>query len=293
MASGGVWRRGMTAMAGVVSAALVLSACGAAAPSAPGQGGGASVPEGAGDTASASDGQKGATATNPNDANGSQVKKLAVRHVAEGDYPAAEMGDWVRANRERPFWGFFTFGRTRYLMVSRGPSPNPGYTVEVQEIKQLPSGHLQVRAVFRDPEPGKLYAQVISYPVDVVETPASATAYELIFEGPRAPKSPGLVEPNIMVTAPKPEHTLTGTSLHLQGKARAFEGQIHVYLEDGHNVLLDQVLSGAGAPEWMTIDKNFAYKAPTNPAGMLMVYAASPRDGSKQDVVMVPVRFQR
>ncbi|MDI3316279.1 MAG: Gmad2 immunoglobulin-like domain-containing protein [Bacillota bacterium] len=216
---------------------------------------------------------------------------MAIRHVDEKAYPAYELGEWVRANRERLFWGFFTFGSTRYLMVSRGQSPNPGYGVRVTEIRQLAGDRIRVTVTWSDPEPGKMYAQVISYPFDLVALPA-ATVYELAFLGPGAPESPGRVEPNIVVTSPQPDANLSGR-LHLQGKARAFEGVVHVYLEDGHDVLLEKTLTGAGAPDWMSLDQELPFAAPTNPSGMLMVYTVSPRDGSKQDVVMVPVRFRQ
>lgn len=68
---------------------------------------------------------------------------------------------------------------------------------------------------------------------------------------------------------------------------------MQVALEDGHDVLLETTLQGAGAPEWMDLEASLAYKPPTNDHGMLSVYVLSAHDGSKQDVVMIPVRFDR
>ncbi|MDI3299328.1 MAG: Gmad2 immunoglobulin-like domain-containing protein [Bacillota bacterium] len=213
-----------------------------------------------------------------------------IRHVSEAEMPAYELAEWVRGNRQRLFWGFFTFGGTRYLLVSRGESPNPGYGVRVTRLRSKADGTLVVTATWSEPEPGRLYAQVISYPYDLIATPASTPAYELQFEGAGAPASPGRVEPDVQVTAPAPG-TRLASPFRLRGKARAFEGRLQVELEDGHDVLLRKVLTGPGAPEWMEIDEQLAFARPTNPSGMLTVYTLSPRDGSKQNVVMIPVRF--
>ncbi|MBE3590756.1 MAG: protease complex subunit PrcB family protein [Firmicutes bacterium] len=214
----------------------------------------------------------------------------SIRHVSEEDFPAAEMREWLAVNRQYRGWTFFTFGDTRYLMISRGESPNPGYRVEVTDVAIGGDGVAHVRVAWKNPDPGAVYAQVVSYPVDIVATPAEVTAYELVFEGEGAPQSPGRVEPNIVVTSPRPGDALAGT-LKLRGRARAFEGVVQLALEDGHRVLLRKTLQGEGAPAWMSLDGDFTYDAPSNEHGMLMVYVDSARDGSKQDVVMVPVRF--
>lgn len=215
---------------------------------------------------------------------------VAIRHVTAEEFPAYELGKWVESNRERLFWGFFTFGETRYLLVSRGESPHAGYGVRFTDLRRKADGTLVATATWSDPEPGRLYAQVISYPFDLIATPASTPAYELRFVGPGAPESPGRVEPDVILEAPAPGDRLA-SPLRLRGKARVFEGRLQVELEDGHNVLLRKVLAGPGAPAWMEFDERLAFDRPTNPSGMLTVYALSPRDGSKQNVVMVPVGF--
>ncbi len=53
-----------------------------------------------------------------------------------------------------------------YLVVCLGWKPNPGYGVSVLRIEQL-KDTVTIRVELKEPEPGKMYAQVLVRPVTV------------------------------------------------------------------------------------------------------------------------------
>ena len=134
-----------------------------------------------------------------------------------------------------------------------------------------------------------MYTQVISYPFDLIATPASVTKYTINYVGAGTPDS-FEAEPNIIVTAPEPD-TKVGDKIHVEGRARVFEGDFQVQLEDGHNVLYDKPVQGIGAPEWQQFSLDIPTQGATSPTGILTVFDYSARDGSKQDIVLLPVHF--
>lgn len=270
------WTR-RASLIGLAAAALLAAACASPLPT-------AGVPR------EASEASDARSEEGEGPAPGSEATPLA--QVSVDEVPAQDIRDWVEVNRPYGHFHFFTFGAVRYLLVGRGESPDAAHGLEVKELTLDPDGTVHVRLRWTSPGSEAVTLPAVSYPVVLLATPASAKAYDIAYEGEGAPPSPGLVEPNIVVTRPAPGETLAGR-VELQGRARAFEGTVQVSLEDGHHVLLQTTLQGVGAPEWMDLDASLEYDPPTNDSGMLSVYVLSARDGSKQDVVMIPVRFGR
>ena len=59
------------------------------------------------------------------------------------------------------------FGNYIYVLASIGQKPNPGYTVSIPYVQQV-GNEIRVKIALGLPDPGALYAQVITYPVAVV-----------------------------------------------------------------------------------------------------------------------------
>jgi hypothetical protein len=55
-----------------------------------------------------------------------------------------------------------------YLVASLGLKPNPGYSVTIRQLERVEDS-LTVKVELKEPEPGKVYAQVIVHPVSVAE----------------------------------------------------------------------------------------------------------------------------
>jgi LysM repeat protein len=99
---------------------------------------------------------------------------------------------------------------------------------------------------------------------------------------------------NIVVFKP-----LSGTALRegqkLEGYARAFEGTILYRIVDQNGQIITEetpVQTTAGAPVYGSFSTEITFdQQPTAQSGEVWVYSRSPRDGSIQDLVQVPVGF--
>jgi hypothetical protein len=99
------------------------------------------------------------------------------------------------------------------------------------------------------------------------------------------------LEPVIFVESPG-----VGAVLHdpftLRGSASVFEGSFTAQLVDssGRRIARVQVQASAGAPERGSFARTIAYSTSAT-QGWLVVYDASMKDGSRQDLVRIPVSF--
>lgn len=79
------------------------------------------------------------------------------------------------------------------------------------------------------------------------------------------------------------------------GKARVFEGNVNIRLVDSNgNILSETVVQAtAGAPSWGDFEAIISYKALKEPQnGILQVFSLSPKDGSVQNLVSVPLKLK-
>ncbi|OUM97202.1 MAG: spore gernimation protein [Thermobacillus sp. ZCTH02-B1] len=99
---------------------------------------------------------------------------------------------------------------------------------------------------------------------------------------------------NIVVFRPLPG-TRVAAGTPLAGRAREFEANLLYRIRDdaGRIVARERVVTASeGAPAFGTFSAPLVFDAaPATPAGKIQVYTRSPRDGSIQDLVEVPVLF--
>jgi len=62
------------------------------------------------------------------------------------------------------------FARYIYVVASLGMKPNPGYSIKITQLQQEKE-KITVKVKLGEPDPQKFYAQVIVYPIAVVEVP--------------------------------------------------------------------------------------------------------------------------
>ena len=82
----------------------------------------------------------------------------------------------------------------------------------------------------------------------------------------------------------------------VKGVARVFEATFLYEFEDGHNLLDGGVtMTSAGAPEWgeFEIVIKFDPKKVTNNSGTIILYEASPKDGSRTNELKIPVKITK
>ena len=99
------------------------------------------------------------------------------------------------------------------------------------------------------------------------------------------------LEPGIFVDAPGVGAVLPDP-FTLRGSASVFEGSFTAQLVDssGRRIARMQVQASAGAPGRGTFARSIAYSTSAT-QGWLVVYDASMKDGSRQDLVRIPVSF--
>ncbi len=236
-----------------------------------------------------------------------------------GDARARLPGDvkgWVDANyRKRGTYIKHSGGRS-YILVAWGEKPTGGYTVRIEDVARGRRGEVVV-VKLDAPGPGQSVTQAVTYPFDLVRTPrlprSAVFAYrgdltltsplpapgpqveerEKRGEGAEGERAEGARSENFIVTSPRPGEVIA-SPVRIAGRARVFEGAFTIEIEDGHNVLARRaVQASAGAPDWGSFDVSVPFERPTSPAGAIIFVTSDPRDGSRREELILPVRFSR
>ncbi|ORX24550.1 sporulation protein [Thermoanaerobacterium sp. PSU-2] len=98
-------------------------------------------------------------------------------------------------------------------------------------------------------------------------------------------------EANIIVLSPMRNNSVT-SPIKVVGKARVFEAVVNIRLLDSNGNILTQtsVQASAGAPSWGDFQADIQYNPLSTPQdGTLQVFSLSPKDGSVQDLVSIPL----
>jgi hypothetical protein len=100
-------------------------------------------------------------------------------------------------------------------------------------------------------------------------------------------------EPAIWVYRPQPGQKVA-SPLYVTGSARVFEGTVQARLLAGDDRVLARNFgtATAGAPERGDFEIILRFETPDAGKGWLEVFSQSPRDGSEENKVRVPVRFR-
>jgi hypothetical protein len=60
------------------------------------------------------------------------------------------------------------FANSIYVVASLGMKPNPAYRVRIRQLKRVEE-RITVEVEHKEPEPGKVYPQIIVHPIDVAK----------------------------------------------------------------------------------------------------------------------------
>jgi hypothetical protein len=81
-----------------------------------------------------------------------------------------DVQEWFDGHKKQEFTGSMNEKDGTYVAITRGQKPNSGYGVEVVSVTEY-GDHMIVKVRHRNPEPGKMYAQVITYPATLLKIP--------------------------------------------------------------------------------------------------------------------------
>lgn len=177
-------------------------------------------------------------------------------------------------------------GRT-YILVAWGEKPTGGYEVTVEDVAAAGEEALRLDIKLTAPEDEAAVTQAITYPFALIAVePGSYYRLEPHFDGGRF-----LENRSFRIEEPALFSEVTD-HVRVAGEARVFEGVFQITVEDGHNVLADEVMQVAGAPAWAPFDVTLELtEQPTSPNGVVFIYTHSAQDGSIVDAIAIPISF--
>ena len=99
---------------------------------------------------------------------------------------------------------------------------------------------------------------------------------------------------NVIVAQPLPNDEVS-SPVTVRGRARVFEAALssRVVSDTGTELGISHFMTSAGAPEFGDFRAEVNFTKPAGVSrGFVEVFSNSPRDGSVQDLVRIPVRFR-
>lgn len=118
---------------------------------------------------------------------------------------------------------------------------------------------------------------------------------------PAAPGAPGAppapvvtASASISVSVPLPRSAVS-SPLPVRGQARVFEGNVRVAVVGPAGQVLGErsLTASVGAPQWGSFAGDVTFRPPEREEeGAVRFFSLSPRDGSIQDAVTIPVRLR-
>lgn len=99
---------------------------------------------------------------------------------------------------------------------------------------------------------------------------------------------------NIIIYEPQVNATVS-SPIKISGKGRAFEGTIYISIKskEGIEIIKENISLPAGDPQKLkSFTAYIPYDFDYTQEGYLEIYSISPKDGSIQDLVRIPVKFK-
>lgn len=212
----------------------------------------------------------------------------------------AELAEWVNYSRRILLAQTREHNGKLYLLVTYGQMPSGGYRVEMSSVKEEEDGIL-VEVVFREPAPGEIVTEALTYPYALEVIEATDKPVEFIASGSRLhlPRLYGLEwlpplvagDELIRILKPSPGETVS-PGFTVQGIELVFEGTVlyRVLNEEGRAVDEGIGMSGHGT-DWglFTVQPDLPAEMGRNKALTVEIYAESPIDGSEEYMVSLPL----
>ncbi len=112
-----------------------------------------------------------------------------------------------------------------------------------------------------------------------------------LYEQPFTQDYSKVYKPAIWVTHPSPNQ-IVGVPLFIKGCALVFEGTVNARLLDSDGkILAENYTTTSGAPVRGDFEMSIKFEPPSSGEGILEVFDYSPKDGSRQDIVSIPVQW--
>lgn len=191
------------------------------------------------------------------------------------------------------------FGDYLYILVTYGPQSTGGYSVEITEVQVGPEV-VEVKVLFSKPDPGEAVTQALTYPYDlalisavdlpVVFNPYGAEEYLMVLYGVDYLEPITASSTWIKLFEPV-EKSAVQSTLRFRGVASVFEGTILYRLIGEDGKALTEGFTTAGMGDWYYFEEELplAGLIQETLSAALELFTISPKDGSEQDKITVPL----
>ncbi|MDA8233456.1 MAG: protease complex subunit PrcB family protein [Clostridia bacterium] len=195
--------------------------------------------------------------------------------------------------------GVFTqkFGPYRAVLISMGTQKTGGYKVNIEKA-EMNNGVWQIEYTETRPQPGEAVTQALTDPHELLAIKENSPIEVFLLMGQDriqqdvtvTPQGKVALSKSFIVELPREGDTIS-SPVKVKGLASVFEGAFLVFIEDGHNRLVEKPVQTAGAPAWGKFELEIPFDKPTNPSGTVIFAYGSAKDGEIIEEVAIPVKF--
>lgn len=207
--------------------------------------------------------------------------------------------DWVNNARGIHLAQELVFEGRRYILATYGQQPSGGFGITIEDVTPG-QGIISVTVNHSGPTPGAQVTDAITFPRDIVFITNFQDPLEFAATG-REEHIPRLVglrtlreitaqSPGIKVFSPAPGDHVE-REINLRGVANVYEGTVLWRLRDIAGNIVQEGFTTAGMGDWhsLTMKIRVPQEVPANTRIVLKLYTESPRDGSMENVVTIPL----
>lgn len=233
------------------------------------------------------------------------IAVLSFEHVAPDRLPP-ELRAWFDENKNAPGAHVTRLDGKAYVLVAWGEKPTGGYAIRVEDVLSRAGQQAVVLVSLSAPGPGQAVTEALTHPFDLVAVDRLPRQVTFAYMGEAVLRKPG---PAPAAPSPPPPQesradgrfqvvqplfgSIIDSPVRIAGRAAVFEGRFDIEIEDGHNVLAKRQVAGKeAAPGWWDFDVTVPFDRPTSPFGAIIFVTYNPKDGSRQEHLIVPVSFR-
>ena len=215
-----------------------------------------------------------------------------------------QVKQWIEYSRTIPAVQETIIEGNRYLLITAGSKPTPGYGVQAEEVVPL-DGVLEVRVVFTEPNEDDILPQVTTYPFDLVILEDSNTPlqfvnvndpdfYFMTLYGKETIERPFIASNEwIHLHSPVADQEVED-SIYVSGMANVFEGTVNYELLADAETVIDAGYMQATMGSWGYFEQQIRVPGDFNGERVtLAIYSESPKDGSKLFLIEIPLKIKK
>lgn len=216
-----------------------------------------------------------------------------------GSELSEEIEDWLNSSLTMSLGQSRVYEEELYILVTYGEKPTGGYEVNITDIN-VTDESVEVSVDYKAPKEGDIVTQVITYPyalevIEKVDLPVTFIVsgdeeYLMILRGVEELKPIVAESPLIKVFEPVPSSTV-GNKVSISGIANVFEGNIVYEVIDESGTTLYQHYTTAGQLDWYHFEIEIDLPEETTKNFKVELYSPSAIDGSKTNLVSLPLKI--